>query len=92
MKPKKRAFGYGRVSTESQMRGTSRDEQERKTRIQAERDGHAFIRFVSDDGRSGKSIKGRPGIQEVIRAAQAGEFDVLYFTKLDRLGRNRREH
>ncbi len=87
----KRAIGYGRVSTGAQLKGTSKEEQDRKTRGQAQQDGHPFVKFVSDDGRSGKSIKGRPGIQEIIRAARAREFEILYFTKLDRLARNLRD-
>jgi site-specific DNA recombinase len=91
MNTKKRAIGYGRVSTEGQLKGTSRDYQEKRTREAAEKDGCEFTEFISDDGRSGKSIKGRKGLQKVIKYAKARELDVLYFTKPDRLARNLRD-
>jgi len=53
--------------------------------------GYQFLKFYSDPGFSGKSIESRPGLQALLKDAQAGKFDLVMFTKLDRLGRNLRD-
>jgi len=84
--------GYGRVSTLAQVRdGTSAEEQERRVREECERRGFRLLKFYRDDGFSGKTIEHRPGIQALIEDAKRGKFEVVMFTKLDRLARNLRE-
>ena len=51
MSPKKRAISYGRVSTESQLKGTSWDEQERKIREAAIKGDCQFHEFIHHDVR-----------------------------------------
>ena len=46
------------------------------------------IRHFTDAGISGASMVGRPGLQALLRAAGAGEIDLLLAESLDRLSRN----
>ena len=49
--------------------------------------GHRLLRVYSDPGISG-TVEDRPGLNELRRDAQQGQFDVLYFWKSDRLARD----
>ena len=53
----------------------------------AQRDG-AVVLEAFDDGVSGALFDDRPGLQEVIRAAERREIDAVIFYSLDRFGRN----
>ena len=86
-----RAAGYGRVSTEAQIDGTSPEDQREKIQLECKKLGYNLTKIYSDDGFSGKTIEFRPGLQELMRDAKEGRFDCVMFTKLDRLGRNLRE-
>jgi len=84
--------GYGRVSTLKQaMEGTSMEAQQEAIRRECEAKGYELTRFYHDDGFSGKSVKNRPGLQQLLQDAKAGKFQLVMFTKLDRLGRNLRD-
>jgi site-specific DNA recombinase len=85
----KRAVGYIRVSTEEQSReGISLDMQAAKVRAYAELNDLDLVGIVEDAGISGKSIKARPGIQEVLSMVRARTVDAVIVFKLDRLARN----
>jgi site-specific DNA recombinase len=84
--------GYGRVSTiEQALKGTSAEEQENKIRKACEYKNYGLYRIYTDKGISGKTLKTRPGIQSLISDAKAGKFEIIMFTKLDRLSRNLRD-
>ena len=70
---------------------TSPEDQREKIQRECEKLGYNLTKIYSDDGFSGKTIEFRPGLQELIADAKKGQFDVIMFTKLDRLGRNLRE-
>jgi len=86
------AAGYGRVSTGSQAKtGTSAKDQENRIKEKCKEQGWKLHKFYSDEGISGKTMKNRPGIQALIQDARDGKFDIVVFTKLDRIARNLRE-
>jgi site-specific DNA recombinase len=92
MSSKKYVAGYGRVSTLKQaLEGTSAKDQEQRIKDYCQKEGCQLHQFYSDEGISGKTMEHRPGIQELIKDAQADKFGVVLFTKLDRVGRNLRE-
>jgi site-specific DNA recombinase len=87
----KKVAGYGRVSTAEQaLKGTSPEEQKAIIESQCKSQGHEIYKFYSDDGFSGKNDN-RPGLQKLMSDAKDGKFDLVMFTKLDRLGRNLRD-
>ncbi len=83
------AVGYIRVSTEEQSRdGISLEMQATKIRAYAEMNALNLLDVIEDAGISGKSIKGRPGIQRVLDLVRARKIDGVIVYKLDRLARN----
>lgn len=87
-----RAAGYCRVSTEEQAEhGFSLGEQERTLREDAERRDERWTGAYVDAGLSGRSKEKRPQLNEMLAAADRGEFDVLVIPALDRLARNARD-
>lgn len=89
-KPRVRAIGYIRVSTEKQAaEGISLDAQ--KIRLQA----HCIAvdidlaDIVIDDGYSAKSLE-RPGLQRALSVLTSRQADALVVVKLDRLTRSGR--
>ncbi|WP_420110744.1 recombinase family protein [Pseudactinotalea sp.] len=76
--------GYLRVSTADQEYGI--DAQRAAIETEASRRGWQ-VTFYDDAGRSGRDTT-RPGLQEALRALQAGEEQVLVVSKLDRLSRS----
>jgi site-specific DNA recombinase len=88
----KKVAGYGRVSTVRQFKeGTSAEDQEERINNDCEKKGESLYKFYSDYGISGKKMENRPDINDLINDAKAGKFEIVKFTKLDRLGRNQRE-
>jgi len=84
--------GYGRVSTKKQaIEGTSLEFQKKRVYYLCKTHGWSFSKFYSDSGISGKKIKNRPGLIELLKDAENGKFDTVAFTNLDRLGRNTRD-
>lgn len=80
---------YIRVSTLDQAReGYSLAAQEKALRSWCERDNHPVYKVYADEGISGKNIKGRPAMQELMSAAAAGEFDIVIAWALSRLTRS----
>jgi DNA invertase Pin-like site-specific DNA recombinase len=80
-----RAAVYVRVSTEDQAReGFSLADQERRGRERAESEGWELVGIFRDEGISGATLDGRPGLL----AALDADVDVLIVKAQDRLGRN----
>lgn len=83
--------GYGRVSTPGQAKdGTSLEDQKRIIEDRCQREGHELYEFYSDEGVSGGTLQ-RPALQKLIENAKEKQFQAVYFTKLDRLGRSVRD-
>lgn len=87
----KKVAGYSRVSTAEQaLKGTSVEEQRDIIERQCKALDYELYKFYSDDGFSGKNDN-RPSLQQLMGDAKEGKFDLVMFTKLDRLGRNLRD-
>ena len=84
-----KAVGYIRVSTEEQARnGISLDMQRAKVAAYAALEDMDLIDTIADEGISGCSIKGRPGIQKVLEMVKSKQTKAVIVYKLDRLARN----
>ncbi len=89
-KKQKTCYIYTRVSTAIQIDGYSLEAQKEKLYKEAEHRGYKVIGEYSDEGHSGKNIKGRPDFQRMlddIRTAKEKP-DYVYVFKLSRFGRN----
>jgi site-specific DNA recombinase len=86
------ALLYARVSTQLQVTdGVSLEIQERTLRQAAEAAGYTKTELVKEEGRSGKSISGRPAIRKVLSRLESGEANALFVTRIDRLARSTRD-
>jgi site-specific DNA recombinase len=86
------ALLYARVSTSVQASdGISLDAQERDLIRAAESAGFTNYEMVREEGRSGKSISGRPAIKNALARLQSGEASALFVTRIDRLARSTRD-
>lgn len=84
-----KAIGYIRVSTEEQARnGISLDMQRAKVAAYASLEDMDLIDTIADEGISGCSIKGRPGILNVLELVKSKQVKAVIVYKLDRLARN----
>ena len=84
-----KAILYARVSTAMQVAdGVSLDVQERQMATAAEFHGFTEWELVREEGRSGKSISGRPALQSVLKRLASKEVDALIVTRIDRLARS----
>ena len=84
-----RAAIYPRYSTDLQS-AASIEDQVRLCEERASREGWVIVRRDADRGISGASML-RPGLQEMLRGAALGEFDVLLAEALDRLSRDQED-
>ena len=91
MTEKLRAAGYGRVSTHGQAEKGTQELQTEAIEAECEKLDYDLVHFYSDEGISGKDMKNRPGLQQLITDAKNKKFDIVMFTKLDRLGRSIRD-
>lgn len=83
------ALLYARVSTSMQVNdGVSLDVQERQLINAAEYNGFSKYEMVREEGRSGKSITGRPALTDALKRLAAGEANALIVTRIDRLARS----
>lgn len=88
----KLAILYARVSTQLQVTdGISLEIQERTLKQAAEAAGYTKTELVKEEGRSGKSISGRPEIRKVLSRLESGEANALFVTRIDRLARSTRD-
>jgi DNA invertase Pin-like site-specific DNA recombinase len=86
------ALLYARVSTALQASdGISLDAQERELRKAAEDAGYTNVELVREEGRSGKSIKGRPALTDALARLDAGSASALFVTRVDRLARSTKD-
>lgn len=83
------ALLYARVSTQLQVNdGVSLDVQERTLINAAEFHGFTSWEVVREEGRSGKSIKGRPVLTDALTRLEEGTANALIVTRIDRLARS----
>jgi len=81
--------GYIRVSTAEQAdSGAGLEAQRAAIEAEAQRRGWTLVGTFEDAGASGKSMNGRPGLQEVLQAVERGDAQALVVAKLDRLSRS----
>ena len=83
------ALLYARVSTQLQVNdGVSLDVQERTLINAAEFHGFTSWEVIREEGRSGKSIKGRPVLTDALTRLEEGTANALIVTRIDRLARS----
>jgi len=86
------ALLYARVSTQLQVNdGVSLDVQERQLQQAAELAGFTEYELVREEGRSGKSISGRPALTNALKRLDNGEAHALFVTRIDRLARSTKD-
>ena len=68
--------------------GMSLDAQERELRRAAELVGFANVELLREEGRSGKSISGRPVLRSALDRLDSGAANALIVTRIDRLARS----
>ena len=86
------ALLYARVSTQLQINdGVSMDVQERQLRQAAELAGYTNLRLVREEGRSGKSISGRPALRAALDDLDEGRAHAIFVTRIDRLARSTKD-
>lgn len=86
------ALLYTRVSTQMQATdGMSLGAQERELVRAAEGAGFTEWEVLREEGRSGKSIKGRPLLSSALERLDRGEAAALFVTRIDRLARSTRD-
>ena len=81
---------YTRVSTTMQVDGYSLDAQKEKLERYAEFQNMEIVNEYSDEGKSGKSVEGRPEFQRMLDNIENGTDEVQFVLvfKLSRFGRN----
>lgn len=80
---------YCRVSTTEQAEeGYSIGEQKKLLTYECEKNGNTVYKIYSDEGISGKNIKARPALKELLNDANEGKFDSVIVWKINRIGRN----
>jgi site-specific DNA recombinase len=88
-KKKNIALLYTRVSTQMQATdGMSLGAQERDLKRAANSAGFTKFELLKEEGRSGKSIKGRPVLRDALDRLDKGEATALFVTRIDRLARS----
>jgi len=86
------ALLYARVSTQLQVSdGVSLDVQERQLRQAAELAGYTEFELIREEGRSGKSITGRPALTAALKRLDTGTASALFVTRIDRLARSTKD-
>ncbi len=90
MKKKQKCYIYTRVSTSMQVDGYSLDAQKDKLHKYADYQDMIIAGEYSDEGKSGKSVEGRPQFQQMLSDIESGKDNVDYVLvfKLSRFGRN----
>lgn len=85
------AYCYARVSTQMQAEdGMSLGAQEKQLIAAAELAGYEAV-ILREEGRSGKSISGRPVLRQALDDLDTGKAKALFVTRLDRLARSTRD-
>src|SRR5438309_11179607 len=88
-RPKVRAIGYRRVSTDEQVQGNGLEVQEQAIRWYCTDNDLNLIEVTSDEGISGSNgLDARVGLASALARLEAGEADCLVVYRLDRLARD----
>ena len=88
MNRKKIVALYTRVSSvEQALEGFSIHEQERLLKEYCEKNDYEVYRVYSDKGISGKNIKDRPELKELLKDAEEKKFDMVISWKINRISR-----
>ena len=84
-----KVYSYTRVSTAMQIDGYSLDAQKEKIERVAMLSGFQIVRYYSDEGKSGKSMEGRPEFMQMMNDIEEERDGVKYVIvyKLSRFGR-----
>ena len=88
------ALLYARVSTQMQVNdGMSLSAQERELRKAALDAGflESELELVREEGKSGKSISGRPALRDSLDRLRTGTANALFVTRVDRLARSTKD-
>ena len=90
MKKQQKCYIYTRVFTSMQVDGYSLDAQKDKLKKYADYQEMSIVGEYSDEGKSGKSVEGRPQFKQMLSDIENGKDDVDYVLvfKLSRFGRN----
>ena len=90
MKNQLKCYIYTRVSTSMQVDGYSLDAQKDKLHKYADYQDMIIAGEYSDEGKSGKSVEGRPQFQQMLQDIETGKdnIDFVLVFKLSRFGRN----
>src|ERR1700722_19901398 len=90
----KKAIIYLRVSTEEQVDNFSLDTQERICNQEAERKGLQIIKVFREEGKSAKTIVGRPVFLELLEYCRKNKknIDALIVYRLDRVSRQLQDY
>ena len=90
MKKQLKCYIYTRVSTSMQVEGYSLDAQKDKLKKYADYQEMMIAGEYSDEGKSGKSVEGRPEFQQMLQDIESGKdnVDFVLVFKLSRFGRN----
>ena len=83
-----RAVGYRRVSMRDQVDGFSLDAQETHIQTYAESQGWQLLRVYTDAGISAQKGSRRPALEQLLKDAREGNFDVVVVDKIDRFYRH----
>uniref|UniRef100_UPI0032173FE7 recombinase family protein n=1 Tax=uncultured Draconibacterium sp. TaxID=1573823 RepID=UPI0032173FE7 len=86
-----KAVGYIRVSTVEQVDGESLNTQEKEIKRYAEFHDANLQKVYADKGKSGAKIEFRTELQELLKEASKGKFQLLIIHKISRLARNTKE-
>ena len=85
----KRVAIYCRVSTTEQAEeGYSIGEQKRLLSDECVKHGNIVYKVYADKGISGKNIKNRPALKELLKDAEDREFDSVLVWKMNRISRS----
>ena len=88
----KRAYVYLRVSTLIQVEGKSLEGQLKEIEAYCKAYNIEIVKVYSDEGKSGKSIEGRPQFKQLLKdVEEKEEVEYIIVWKLSRFGRNARE-
>ena len=86
---KKKIVGYVRVSLEKQVDGYSLDGQIDEIKKTADYKGFEIKEIYKEEGRSGKSVEGRPEFKRMLNdIANSDDIGYVVVFKLSRFGRN----
>lgn len=80
---------YVRVSTQDQVKhGISLHAQEEALKNYSKAQGYEVFKIYKDEGKSGKDLKHRPEMQQMLKDAELRKFQAIFIYKLDRFSRS----